>query len=503
MSRKFRIINNTGFNTVSALYVAFLNFFLVPYLISELGTVEFGLIGIINVFSMLGYISIFDFGIAAATSKFIAEYISKKKTRKINELINTALLLFTSIGILLILILFPTIELITESLFSIPAEFKDKFNLALKVLILSYVYQFPVLLLVSVLEGFQRFDLLKLLHMVAETFKIGAIYYFVSQGNGFEYVIYSNASAPIILVISYMLVVVKIFPDYKPFVFSISALKRIKQLAGLLFMGKWSSIIANNTDRILVSIFLSPVLMSSFEVLFKLPQILNKFLGLANTAVVPVASDMMAQKEASLLTELFHRGFRFYFSFIAPLTLCCIFFAEDFFKLWLGEDFVHLSGLLSLLLIWSLLTPFFFGGNILTGMNKGMKTLTVIRWVQTTLKAVFSFIFITSIGLEGVVYSHLISYLSLFLIVRLYKKHIGFSYKIFFKDIFSIVLTGAIPLIAYYFLFKTYSPTSLIELGVYVGLWCIIQWGLILLITLDKRDKETLVQILKLKNVKV
>jgi len=103
MSLKDKAIKGTAISGISTIYIAVLNFILVPVLLNNLGLASYGLIGVVNLFSMIGYISLFGFGMASVMPKYMAEYRSKNKFDQINELVTTSLLLYALTGLILFL----------------------------------------------------------------------------------------------------------------------------------------------------------------------------------------------------------------------------------------------------------------------------------------------------------------------------------------------------------------------------------------------------------------
>lgn len=491
MSTKSILIKSTSINTISTFYIAGLNFFLVPFLLKNLGAVQYGLIGIINIFTIVGYVSLFELGFASALPKLVAEYKAKNKYKSINETLNSFIIIFIIIGIVVNLMIYPAIDVITYNWFEIPEKFADKFIKVFHLLLASLVFQFPLLILDAILQGFSRFDILKYSQMVGETLKIGFIFYFVKLGGGFEVVIYCNIGLSILLLCIYFISITNLLPNYNIKNISFSHFKYINKLAKLLLLGRLSSLLANNIDRILIALYLNPLMMTNYDILFKLPQVLNKFLGMANTAITPIASELYAKGELFKITELYHRGFRFYFSFNTPIILSLIYFSNYFIKFWVGEEYIYLTEYLQLLLIWSLLTPLIFGGNILTGINKGMNKLTGIRWLQTILKISFLTILIKEYQIMGVVISYLASYMSLILYLKLYNKTLNISGYVLLKDCFLIISTSALPLLILTLFNKYYKPQHMLELFLFITIWCFLQWLLIYIYVLDNEDKFT------------
>ncbi|WP_422361180.1 oligosaccharide flippase family protein [Reichenbachiella sp.] len=499
MSRKKALINGTLINGLSTVYVALLTFLLIPIFIENLGVTGYGLIGIANIFSLLGYISFFDFGMASTVPKFIAEYRSKKQIDNLNELINTSLLLFIIIGVILAILIVPFLEYIIEELFSVPPEFFRSFVKVVTVLVVSYIFQFPLLILKGILQGFLRFDILQWALILVETLRFGVVYYLVTNNYGFEVVVYSNIIAPFILTTIYLVAIVKIFPEYNFRSFSILSIKKIRKFSSFQFIGKFSSLLYNNTDRFLIGVFLSPAVMGAYDVLTKIPMMINKFFGLAVSAIIPITSSLDQKTEENLIKGLYHRGFRFYFAFVCPIICASLFFSNEFILLWVGPEFLNLYHSLLLMIMWNLATTFLFGGNILIGLNRGMFELTAFRIGIALVKIISCYLLIKEFNISAIPYSYLLSSLLIFYILNVFKRKIGFDSKKFILDVFLIIISGIVPLIINSYILSKFSLSqNLFQLGLEVMLWCTIQWVIIYLIAFDSEDKKTITSLLKI-----
>ena len=83
MSIKRKIIRNTTVSAVAHVIISIIGFALLPFMVVRLGAVEYGLIGFAKVFSVLGVMGVFDFGLRTAITKFVAQYkVENKETKE-------------------------------------------------------------------------------------------------------------------------------------------------------------------------------------------------------------------------------------------------------------------------------------------------------------------------------------------------------------------------------------------------------------------------------------
>lgn len=95
---------NTLSNWFSLIISLIIGFIFTPILIKYVGTANYGIWSLI--LTIIGYYGILDLGIMSASLRYISLYYGKKDNDNLNKIINTSLLLFTIMGILLMIISF-------------------------------------------------------------------------------------------------------------------------------------------------------------------------------------------------------------------------------------------------------------------------------------------------------------------------------------------------------------------------------------------------------------
>ena len=65
-------------------------FFLLPFMVARLGTEVYGLIAYTKLFSILGFFSVFDFGLRQTTAKFVAQHQAEEDWESIYGLLISA-----------------------------------------------------------------------------------------------------------------------------------------------------------------------------------------------------------------------------------------------------------------------------------------------------------------------------------------------------------------------------------------------------------------------------
>lgn len=405
-SVKHKLINNTlisGFATILSMLVGFL---LLPFMVHKLGVVEYGLIGISNIVSIGGYLGIFELGFQTSIIKFTAEYKQRSDETKICELINTVLLVLIVIAFIITAIGWLITNILIEKVLIVPREYLGSFKIATLIIFASYLFEFPKLVFLGVLEGVQKFSITR--GVQTGTLIIQSIATFILLSLGFHYfsVIILMVLAGFVQFIVYVVMSLKQLPYLK---FSRKFLNKniiieISKLTKFVFISRISSLIFHQTDRLLIGVLLGPVFMTSYEALIRLPKALKSFLGFGNEAVLPAASEIHTSNDLKRLQDLFLRGLRYNLYLSVSCSCIGIFLAADFINVWIGIEFSYLAIPLQIILIWNLIMPLgTYGSSLLYGMNYNLRQVTAFTWYSTILKVIITGSMIVPFKMYGIV----------------------------------------------------------------------------------------------------
>ena len=151
------LTRNWGINLLGQLLPLVAALCVIPFVVRGLGSERFGLLSI--AWAVLGSLSLFDFGLGRATTKFVAEYLGRGDSVNLPALVRTSLLSQAALGTLgsvgaICLLEFVANRFLRMSPQVLP-EAKESFLIS--------AISFPIVLvgnaLRGVLEAVQRFDL--------------------------------------------------------------------------------------------------------------------------------------------------------------------------------------------------------------------------------------------------------------------------------------------------------------------------------------------------------
>lgn len=493
---KEKLIRNTISCGASSTVSILVNFLLMPFMISKLGVTEYGLIGVSAIFTVGGCVSLLEMGLQSSISKYVAEYNSLDNHARITKIICTSGAMFFLMGVLLTTTGILLSRFIISHCLKIPQEYHPSFRIALVIVFISYLFQFPNFVLVGFLSGMQRFDILKGTQIAATVLYAGGSVLLLCLGYHYLSLI---AFQTCVLFLQfgfclYMMMTRNRFLRFRPSDLSISSMREVFHMTKFLVVSRFSDLAFHNAPRIVVGIFLGPVFMTSYEAVIKISRIIKATFGFVNLAIMPAASELYAGRNTETLRKLFLKACVYQVIAVFPIVSAIMFLARCFYAVWLGPDFAQLAPLLWIALVFNLAVPFItVGGAIMVGMNRKLKSLTALSVLNTLLSVAIMLLLIRRFGLAaifvGLSASTLIVlpfYLTMFL------KEFGVTAGVFLRDIAVIIVLVIVPLCFVSVISTIVIYNSYFTLFLKGFAWCLSYWVLLYVFVLDCQDRDLL-----------
>jgi O-antigen/teichoic acid export membrane protein len=495
MSVKKRIIRNTTFSALAHGISSIITFLLLPYLIHRLGAAEYGLFGFARTFSFTGMMALSDAGLRKSIVKYVAQYEAQGQAEDLRTTITSSALFLLAAGMILAA-LGALVSGGLSELLAVPEEARGVFGVALTIVFVSYAFELPGAAMAGALEGLQRYDYLKLVEIARVSLYAGLAIYFVSKGAGFLSLVGAYTVASLLQTLTWSVLTFRALRDRGrgAKIFSVDSLRQCLGMGKYLFSAQVSSTMGNYGERVLITIFLTPTVMTMYEVLVKLPRFVKASLGFGASAVTPVASELDALDDESRLRLLYQQGLRFNLMLMYPVILCATFFAGDFLRLWVGTDYLHLTTLLQVMLLVYMVVPLGnFGWKILVGRNKRLAFISHLQWVNTIFKLAVVYFLLERIGLWAVVVASASVVITLPVSLKIFGEEIGVGPGWVAWLSLRIALVGASPVILVGGLGRWISLDGLVPLVLAGGVWVVAAWPLFYWTVMDAQS-QTLVR---------
>lgn len=399
-----RILKNSRFNLIRTILTVPITLLLTPYIFRHLGKEEFGLWALVSVIS--SYAQLSDFGITESLIKFMAEFHARQEVRRLNQLVNTALvsyLVLSAVFCTLFLLLLP---LVVTQILQIPERLADQATMVFSVAILLFFVNMLMGVFGSLIVGFQRMGYTNAIALATTLMTAAGTFFFLDRGYGLSGLVYNNALATLMVAVANLVIAWRLFPQMR-----LNPLRHFSREMLFRMLGfSWKVQVSNITqlmifqiDRVLLSHYLGLEAVSVYEVANRIASQVRALIISVFTPMIPAASALQAGNEHGRITGLYRRSLKYMAIAAIPLSCLVISLAHPFIRTWMGAGFESSALTLQLLMaayLLNLLTgP---GAFILSGINKpqvGMRSSILAGVCNLSI----CFVLVQWIGYFGIV----------------------------------------------------------------------------------------------------
>lgn len=332
------LAKNTVYNLLGLGSPIVIAVFLLPVLISGLGNERFGILNIGWV--VIGYFSLFDFGIGRALTKIVSEKIAQKRSEDVSDLFWTSMLVMTGVSILGSIMVIIFTPLLVEVL-DISPGLKQESHYVFYTLAAAIPIVTTTAGLRGVLESYQKFGLISIVRTA-----LGA---FTFLGPALILIFTNNLFWVIFIIVIFRVLIWGIFfyycldvsPGIKEHIsFKKSSVKPVLALSGWITVSNLISPVITYVDRFLIGAILSVTAVTFYSTPF---EVVTRFLIISGGIVGVLFPAFSASylNDKVFARKLFIRGTKYIYIMIFPITVLFILFAGEILPIWLGNEFVR------------------------------------------------------------------------------------------------------------------------------------------------------------------
>ncbi len=421
-----------------------INLLVLPLFIKNLGAELYGIWVISNV--VLGYLNVFDFGFTQGLQKYVAEARVKKDDQELSEVVVTGVGLLLFIGLFLGGIFWVGAPSIVE-FFNIQPENQLIATQLLKISALFCVVMWPLRIVDVVLNASMKIKELSFLN----AFKTGAqslvllgMVYYAADIVSIKWV---TAGLMALCSVYGLVLLKKYVPEisWRPSCFKFHQLKRMHKFSLGMFYIAVLGLLTTQIDILIIGKYVGMVAVTSYSVVSKLYQLIQRVTGMLMAAVSPAVYNLHACADLIRIEKLVHSAVRFRMLLTAPAAYIGILIAPDFIRIWVGEEFVQYA-------IWAQLlcvVPLFTGLGVANTVSRSMgrvKEANIIYTAQILLNFSLSLWLVYLFGVGGPIFGTVIAVIVIgdFTMFPFFCRLIGIPWKKTFFMAARIGLGGAV-----------------------------------------------------------
>jgi len=356
------IARNTLYNGVSQAASVVSTLVFLPLIINEFGAGDYGILVLAT--SLASWALMFDFGVRVALTSKVAESTALENGEEVASAISSGTVIYTVIGIVCSLLL-ALFGLFGAGLFGLNAEQAALFTTLMLIMAFSQVVFWVGLSHRDALSGLQRYDLTSRVSMGLVLAEIAGAIAVVLLGASPVILAGIRGVALALAGLAYRVLYRRsaVIPPARRAP-SISMAKRLLASGAPVFSLQLAQILnRQQTDRLVVGLFLGPTFVTVYEVSAKLASMVSTLVGVLSSALLPVAAKLNAKNHEASLRALFERGSHLITLAAAPIVVALTVIAPSFLVLWGGQGFSASIVPAQLLLGARLLLPLYVVGD--------------------------------------------------------------------------------------------------------------------------------------------
>lgn len=410
MSRTKSAFLGTVSSQVYAVILIVVSIASTPLIVEKLHADIYGLSVII--FQITAYVGIFDSGLGAGISRFLAGTKEATDENKllVNKIVFTSFVVYGALALVIIIVSLICFSLpFTEELFSTSPE-TDAGQILFIILTLVSL-QLIIKALSGILFAHQRQLLANTISFTLSLTTFVSIIIFVSRGYSLWSFVYSQVIVFALNVALNLYFFRKYYSyvRFEPKYYDSKLLKEIFNYGIAMFIIALATQVIFHTDRILVGSMISLVAVSVYSITTRIPELVTNLLWRVTDNAFPGMVESIKKDKISF--QKIHNDLM---NVTMALSTVCfwaiLLFSYPFIKLWVGEEFYAGMAFLAFITYLYLIQHTFIHVSAMCLSAAGeVKQISRIYIVEAMVNIALSIILIKQFGMIGVVYATILA----------------------------------------------------------------------------------------------
>ena len=480
-----------GINIVSGLLYT-------PWMIGTIGRENFGLYTLaMSVISLF----VFDFGLSASVTRFIAKYLAEGRQDKANDCLGVVYRLYVFLDVVLLLILTGLYFFIPQLYRELTPDEIEKFKVVYVMASLYSVFSLPFIPVQGILRAHEKFIQISICDILHKLLIVIPMTCCLLLGYGLYALVMINIFSGVVTIFAKTWVIIHYTQQRIHFNYhNTSALLSIVGFSG------WVTVIAVAQRFVLtlapsiLGVFSGTVSIAILGIAMTIEGYTFTFANALNGMFLPKVSRIVANNQKDINPLMVRIG-RIQILIVGLVVVGFISLGKDFIQLWVGEDFSECYVCALLIVIPSLFsTPQEVANSVVFAMNK-VKIQAIVYIFTSIFNIICILVFVKHYAALAVCISVCITFfLRTGIMDYVYWRKMKLNVPVFFRDTFGrmllpLVLTILAGICLNYFLSSdTTWFLFLIKGIVFVCVYIAIMWT----IGMNREEKDLVIYPLKM-----
>jgi O-antigen/teichoic acid export membrane protein len=317
-----------------------IGFLMMPFLIRTLGEDLYGLWIVIA--SLVGTYYLLDMGFAPAITRYVAKFIHQQNPKGANRVINTALVIYSCLGLVVFLASVVAAHFGAGKLME-GSEHVELAQVLLMIMGLSLAIEFPAKSFPGIISAYLRYDVIAIAQLIKSVVDALLIYWLLSNGHGLVTMSLITFITGLLSTSFFVYYANSLFPQikYSKSLIDINTFKDVFHFSKWAFICEVNNVIRDKMDIWFIAFYQSNAVLTAYYVSVRLIEYALQFLAQATGFTGPIFTEYYAKGE----TEKLQRAVRAFIKI--NLMLGSVFLVgfslvgESFIRLWMGDEFSY------------------------------------------------------------------------------------------------------------------------------------------------------------------
>ena len=466
-----------------------------PWMVEKIGQGDYGLYTLANSLITLFLV---DFGLSAATSRYISKYCAEGKQEKVNNFLGAVYKLYLIIDAVIFIALIVVYFLIDSIYVKLtPAEI-EKFKVVYVIASLFAVINFPFVTLNGVLNAYEKFIQLKLADIIYRVLLVAITVVMLLLGYGLFALVAIHAAVGLVAVIYKLIVVARYTPVKVNWAYRERKLYR--EIIGFSVWTTVSSLaqrlIFNTTPSIL-----GIVANSAAIAVFGIVVVIEGYVYTVTTAIngmfMPRISRIYGKENAQKnIMPLMIKVGRLQYALNGLIVAGFLAVGKEFITLWMDSTYIEAYYGVLLVIVPGLFFNSLQIANTAMVVEKKVKTQAIISVIMGGINIVLSLILSKFFGVTGACVSIFVAYIfRAVAYIIVYQRVMQFDMRLFVKQCYlkmspPIIISILTGITLNRFLQKSGLLFLVLKGGLVTAVYFLSLW----LFALSKSERERLLQ---------
>lgn len=418
-------------------------FLFTPWMVKTIGQSQYALYTLAS--SLIALFTV-DFGLSAATSKFVSQYHAEGREDKVNQFLGTVYKLYFGVD-MVILVIFAVVFFLIDTIYATlsPIEL-EQFKVVYIIAAATSTITFPFVTLNGVLNAYEKFVQLKVADLLYRFLLLILMSVALFSGFGLYGVVTVNGIVAVLIII-YKLCVIRKTTGIK-----VSFLNSDKESYRLIFNFSVWTTVATLANRLIFNItpsILGAVANTSAIAVFGIVTTIEGYVYLITSAIngmfMPRISKIYADKQEEKLLPLMIKVGRFQFALNGLIVVGFFVVGRQFVNLWMGPNYDDAYlGILLVIVPGLLYNSLQIANTAMTVRNK-IHLSAIVALVAGVINVSLSLVLSKYFGVTGACFSIFVAYMvRAILMIWLHYKKMNINIGQFIK---SCYLKMGVPII--------------------------------------------------------